>query len=798
MKLKRNIIVLILIVSFSMLSAVAAIAIIYSMSQQTIKTTLNIKYTAVDIDGSVTATYTIGNETNNLTAMKGDNVIGSTLWFKATDTENAGNFVFPENQISLDSSNDNMILKYTFTNNGDADYTAIMSFDDTRIDADNMLIEYSLNGRDYYESRLGLVVTKAAPKSYWIKISIQDKSKNASLLGDFDWLLERYEAAEGEEIIAMDSLIFIGNEESESYEVCYNGKPLDEGKLVIPASVGSAKVSSIVHNENLTETQISQVSSLVIEEGVKVVDEEAFDSYLSLTEITIPESLTTMNWRAFRNCDSLEKVNVTSLEKWVNIDFYVGNSNPLYNGASLYLNGTLLTDVSLTGINKIKSNAFIRCPSIVSVTMDDNVAEIGDSVFQECENLTSVVMSENLTSIGTAAFKECVLLNSIYIPKGIISLKDYSFYNCCSATSLTFAADSELTNIGTYVFSKCSSIESVDLPSKLTIIGNHAFNGCSGAKTIIIPKSVTTFGSRTFYDTLSVEKLTLNCSSITNASLQDCFLNMGTNAETCVVEIDNLTNVPDRIFNGCTGITKLTIPWSVTSIGNYAFQNCVNLTEINYEASNVTNAFSLSTAPFVNAGNNAESCIVNIATCVKKISSYLFVKSGITEVYLLDRNDAGFAGSSLVEIPTYTFGYCTKLEMFSAPYYSVLEKIGKAAFVGCSNLQVFGGRASEIGEYAFQNCTSLTTASFRMDDVNDEMAGGPAFIGAYAFHNCTALVNLDVYDFGVQQNGKMFYWTIAVVGGTYTPWLGDEGTMLTRLTQTHVSYNWQRALTSSY
>lgn len=95
MNSKKKLIISLLVVAFLLISIIATVAIAFALSQQTIKTNLNIRYQVQDIDGTASATYTIGGVTENLTAMKGENVIGDTLVFKAGDTENVGNLMFP-------------------------------------------------------------------------------------------------------------------------------------------------------------------------------------------------------------------------------------------------------------------------------------------------------------------------------------------------------------------------------------------------------------------------------------------------------------------------------------------------------------------------------------------------------------------------------------------------------------------------------------------------------------------------------------------------------------------------------
>ena len=183
MRTKKKLLISMLVVSFVLLSIIATVAIAFALTQQTIKTSLNIGYTVEDIDGTASATFTVGGVTESLVAMKGENVIGDKLVFKAGDTENAGNLMFPEDALALSAQNDNVVIQYTYSNTGAKHYIASMDFN-ANIQADNMKVEYSIDGTSYSENRYAVVVpANTSNRSYWIKISIEDKAKSASFTG---------------------------------------------------------------------------------------------------------------------------------------------------------------------------------------------------------------------------------------------------------------------------------------------------------------------------------------------------------------------------------------------------------------------------------------------------------------------------------------------------------------------------------------------------------------------------------------------------------------------------------------
>ena len=166
MRTKRKLLISMLAIVFVLLAVVATVAIAFALTQQTITTTLNIGYTVEDIDGSASATYTIGGVTESLTAMKNGQAQGNTLYFHAADTEAAGSLEFPADALALSAQNDNVVIQYTYSNTGEKHYIASMSFD-AQLKADNMKVEYSINGTDYSANRYAVVVpANTANKSY--------------------------------------------------------------------------------------------------------------------------------------------------------------------------------------------------------------------------------------------------------------------------------------------------------------------------------------------------------------------------------------------------------------------------------------------------------------------------------------------------------------------------------------------------------------------------------------------------------------------------------------------------------
>ena len=137
---------------------------------------------------------------------------------------------------------------------------------------------------------------------------------------------------------------------------------------------------------------------------------------------------------------------------------------------------------------------------------------------------------------------------------------------------LTF--DDSVTSIGGTAFQDCTSLTSVTIPDSVTSIGNDAFLGCTSLTSITIPDSVTSIGDNAF----------LYCSSlpiIDNIRYADTYLiGVTDNSQTVYSISENTRFIGNGAFSGCTSLTSVTIPDSVTSIGKYAFRYCDSLTSV--------------------------------------------------------------------------------------------------------------------------------------------------------------------------------------------------------------------------
>ena len=151
------------------------------------------------------------------------------------------------------------------------------------------------------------------------------------------------------------------------------------------------------------------LTAITIPEGVTSIGKWTFAGCYSLTAITIPESVMSIGDYAFEWCSSLTAVHISDIAAWCSILFNGYRSFPLDHGHNLYLNGELVTELTIPeGMTSIGDHAFEGCTSITTITIPNGVTSIGRSAFAGCSSLTAITIPEGVTSIGEGAFYECI------------------------------------------------------------------------------------------------------------------------------------------------------------------------------------------------------------------------------------------------------------------------------------------------------------------------------------------------------------------------------------------------------
>lgn len=286
---------------------------------------------------------------------------------------------------------------------------------------------------------------------------------------------EAYTAVYKDEVTYSQGLEFTLNEGGESYSVSDIGECTDT-EIIIPKTYEGLPVTAIGED---AFRDCDTITSITIPDGVTTIESCAFYWCTALTEINIPDSVTVID-DAFSYCFSLTSIDLPD---------QLTKIAPSAFSFCAYLAGVEIP----ASVTSIGAGAFYGCSSIESMTVAaDNTTyySAGNCIIEKatgtliagCKN--SVIPADgSVTSIANAAFRQNMLLESIVIPASVTSIGEYAFYGCEVLASVTFGENSQLTSIGRFAFC-CPALSDIEIPADVTSIGASAFSGCAALASV--------------------------------------------------------------------------------------------------------------------------------------------------------------------------------------------------------------------------------------------------------------------------------------------------------------------------
>lgn len=539
----------------------------------------------------------------------------------------------------------------------------------------------------------------------------------------------------------------------------------------------------------------SNIDKLVFAENSKCseIGRYAFTYNKELTELKLPDSMTTIDTFVFTDCTGLTSIEFGAGLKTVGSNTFVGCNNVAewkYNATAMD-NMTTNSNYSYGGIGSETDG--------INIIIGENVTSIPDYAFYantgiKVANVTFEGVSK-CESIGQYAFSGCKVLTSITIPNSVTRIGSNAFSGCTDLTGFNFPT--AMTVISSYMFSGCISLESITIPEHITSIGDNAFYNCNKIEEINYNANLTTapgssnsifamVGKNTDGATLNIGK---NVSSIpaylfSPSSSNNYKANITTlrfeeesicttigysafryNSNLVDVQLPNsLTTISDYAFNGCFNLTSIKLPSGLQSIVGYAFEGCtalievMNLSSLEIEVGLTTNGYVACYAIVVHGGETSQ---------LKTIDNFRWLNGGLGSIYLLEylgedteiilpnnfegntyqiyheafRSETALTSITLsngVEgIGDFAFQDCSGLTSIEIP--ASVVAIGVNPFVGCLNLSISVNSGNTKYKYENNCLIEIETKTIIKGDNSSIVPSDTLKIGDYAFYNCSSL-----------------------------------------------------------
>ncbi len=245
-----------------------------------------------------------------------------------------------------------------------------------------------------------------------------------------------------------------------------------------------------------------------------------------------------------------------------------------------FINSKKSGEANLSNNGSVGDYALSGCSGLEAVVVGDGVTSLGNYCFSDCKSLSELTLSDNVTEIGNDAFSNSGL-KTFSCPSELTSLGGYAFCGCESLTEVKI--NGKLTALSSYLFSGCSSLAGLSIPANVKSVGDNAFRGCTSFATLVIENDTDVLtlgsnGSSPLFKDCPLDSVYVGTHISYETSSSYGYSPFYRNATLRTVSIgDNVREVYDNEFYGCTGLKTAIVGENVAKIGNYAFSGCSSM-----------------------------------------------------------------------------------------------------------------------------------------------------------------------------------------------------------------------------
>ena len=509
-----------------------------------------------------------------------------------------------------------------------------------------------------------------------------------------------------------------------------------------------------------------EMGSVKLGDNVQKIGNNAFQACRSLTSITVPQSVQEIQTDAFKDCVKLYEVYDLSTHLTVTVGETSNGSVAYYakvvhtyatnesiildsDGYKFYFDeaqnkyylityvGTATDLVFPESINgntyHVLSEAFYNRTDITSIKIGNGVESIGSYAFWACTNITEISITGSDTQIGAGVFCMCSRLKTL-------TLSHLQYY-----LGYYFGASNIIENGGAVP----SALSNVTVVSGA--LPTNAFCGCKYIKNVMIGKGVTSITISGFDGCTNLTNLNVDSTNAYYTSIDGVLYSKDRKtlilypkgrADIVFTIPDNVSTIGEYAFEDCTNLTFIVLPDSITSIGSNAFSWCSCLKR-KYYCGTVSEWATLNAS--INLGNtsliNATTYYYSELEPSEEGDFWYYDENNNIKTWNSGKENSASEGLEFAlnaDEQSYSvigIGECIDTVVIIPDSYNGLPvtSIYEDAFYGCKNIIgiTIPDSVTHIDDGAFSSCTGLASVT---------IGNGVTSIGEYAFQNCSSLI----------------------------------------------------------